>query len=101
MAEEVDSAVAGAAGLDGASGMAVVPRRTEGRGEEIVCFESLESLDDVDGDGIPNFLDLDSDGDGASDHIEISVGTDPHDAENPTDVPVRSALLLLVGLLWA
>ncbi len=37
------------------------------------------NLDDTDGDGIPNFLDTDDDGDGFTTKLEISKGTDPLD----------------------
>jgi hypothetical protein len=43
---------------------------------------------DLDEDGIPNFLDDDSDRDGVSDATEHALGTDPYDVENPTQVPL-------------
>ncbi len=45
---------------------------------------------DLDGDGIPNFLDTDSDNDGVNDDIEIGVGTDPFDIDNPDQTLVLS-----------
>ena len=40
--------------------------------------DSTEGLADVDGDGIPNFQDLDSDGDGAPDLTEAAWGRNPY-----------------------
>lgn len=44
-------------------------------GDSIV--DSVEGIGDVDGDGTPNFLDLDSDGDGVPDATEHALGRDP------------------------
>jgi hypothetical protein len=52
----------------------------------------IEGTGDVDGDGILNFLDLDSDGDGASDRDEWSFGYDPYDANDTPVLPVRCFL---------
>jgi len=41
--------------------------------------------DDIDGDGIPNSVDTDDDGDGISDVEEIALGTDPLDADTDND----------------
>ena len=41
-----------------------------GREEQMAYFLELLTRNDVDGDGIPNHLDLDADGDGRSDHDE-------------------------------
>jgi hypothetical protein len=40
---------------------------------------------DTDGDGTPDYLDLDSDGDGVSDRDEVRNGTDPTDADSDDD----------------
>ena len=45
--------------------------------------DSEEGLDDIDGDGIPNFLDLNSDGDAYSDLEETIAGTDPYEPADP------------------
>jgi hypothetical protein len=59
-----------------------------------------EGTADVDGDGLPNFVDTDSDGDGAPDETEALFGTDPYDAADappmPLDVKLAAALLLLI-----
>ena len=41
-----------------------------------------EGIGDIDGDGIPNYLDLDSDGDGWSDGDEVQAGSDPYDFDS-------------------
>ena len=46
-------------------------------------LDSVEGIEDVDGDGIPNFLDLNSDGDGYSDLEETIAGTNPYDPADP------------------
>jgi hypothetical protein len=51
-------------------------------GDSIVIDEN----GDVDGDGIPNYLDLDDDGDGLPDLDEISIyGTDPMNVDSDGD----------------
>lgn len=47
--------------------------------------DNAEGLDDIDGDGIPNFLDLNSDSDAYSDREETIAGTNPYDAADHTD----------------
>jgi hypothetical protein len=42
-----------------------------------------EGQGDADGDGVPNYLDLDSDGDGVPDSVEAHIGSDSYDADNP------------------
>ncbi len=37
---------------------------------------------DCDDDGIPNYMDDDSDGDGADDYLELQAGTNPYDASS-------------------
>ena len=65
--------------------------------------DSVEGSGDPDNDGIPNFLDTDSDGDGADDSVELALGTDPYDINNPTLVPLiawpAALTLLLTGAL--
>jgi hypothetical protein len=46
----------------------------------------------------PNSLDLDSDGDGASDAFERSSGTDPYDVEHPNTMPVSTLAVLLLAI---
>ena len=54
-----------------------------------------EGNDDVDGDGIPNALDLDSDGDGISDAKELIEGTNPYAAPGTNaEFSIGKALLL-------
>lgn len=45
-------------------------------------LDSDEGEADVDNDGIPNYLDTDSDGDDVSDFDETQLGTDPYDANS-------------------
>lgn len=47
--------------------------------------ENLAPDGDIDGDGIPNILDEDSDGDGVSDGQELADGTDPADRDTDDD----------------
>lgn len=47
--------------------------------------EELAPDGDIDGDGIPNILDEDSDGDGVSDGEELENGTDPADPDSDDD----------------
>lgn len=44
--------------------------------------DSIEGIDDLDGDGFENFRDTDSDGDSVSDAVELSEGRDPYDASD-------------------
>lgn len=50
------------------------------------------------GDGLPNYLDTDSDGDGASDAMEVAWGTDPYDANDTPMVPLARWPAVLVLL---
>lgn len=61
--------------------------------------DDTEGTGDPDEDGIPNFLDLDSDGDGAPDAIEWALGTDPYDPLNPTDLRLNAWSVVLLSLL--
>jgi hypothetical protein len=61
--------------------------------------DSVEGMDDPDGDDLPNFIDSDSDNDGALDVIEYALGTNPYDVVNPTQVPATGAFG--VGVLAA
>jgi hypothetical protein len=62
-------------------------------------FTDVEEGDaDLDSDGLGNSLDQDSDGDGADDAIERSLGTDPYDLLNPTEVPL-AAWPAVIGLM--
>jgi hypothetical protein len=56
-------------------------------------------VDDPDGDGLPNFIDADSDNDGASDALEHALGTNPYDVDNPTELPVGTFGVALVTAL--
>lgn len=60
-----------------------------------------EGTQDLDGDGVPNYLDEDSDGDGASDASEWTDGTDPYDPGDSPGVPLiwppLGAALVFVG----
>jgi len=47
--------------------------------------DHAEGLDDIDGDGIPNFMDTNSDGDAYSDLEETIAGTDPYEPADPFD----------------
>jgi gliding motility-associated-like protein len=58
----------------------------------------FEGIEDLDGDGIPNFLDIDLDGDGVSDRIEST--TDSTDAFNPCDFKPTSQVISLIALSW-
>jgi hypothetical protein len=61
-------------------------------------LDSDEGLDDVDGDGLPNWLDLDSDGDEWSDSEEVARGTDPYDPDDtPVEVPLAPVGLALAA----
>ncbi len=62
-----------------------------------------EGSGDPDADGIPNFLDTDSDDDGALDATEWALGTDPYDVLNPTAIPaggMAALIALSVALLF-
>jgi hypothetical protein len=63
----------------------------------------VEGDGDPDGDGLPNFRDLDSDNDGVPDALEWVLGTDPYDADHPTELPVTGwagvGILALASLL--
>lgn len=56
-----------------------------------------EGQEDLDGDGVPNYLDLDSDGDGVPDAVEAAMGSDPYDAENPDTTLLLSQQDFAVG----
>jgi len=58
-----------------------------------------EGLADVDNDTIPNYLDRDSDDDGASDNAETNFGTDPYDPFSTPALPL--AAWPLIGALAA
>jgi hypothetical protein len=61
-----------------------------------------EGTGDPDLDGIPNYLDPDSDNDGVSDRTEDALGTDPYDPDHPNTLPLAlwplAAALLAAGL---
>jgi len=59
----------------------------------------LEGPGDADGNGIPNALDLDSDSDGVPDEEEYLQGTDPYDYEKDGLPMSRSASLALLAAL--
>lgn len=56
--------------------------------------DAAEGTGDVDNDGIPNFLDTDSDGDGAGDALETAQGTNPYDAADTPNLPVAALPIL-------
>jgi hypothetical protein len=58
-----------------------------------------EGADDPDHDGTPNYLDEDSDNDGAYDAIEHELQSDPYDFEHPTPLPLRAWPWLLLFLM--
>ncbi len=73
-------------------------------GEE--TSHTTTEVSDVDGDGIPNILDWDSDGDGVSDAEERRQGTNPYDLDLEKAMPVKhltwvilAATLVFLGLL--
>ncbi len=69
-------------------------------GDEILDGE--EGTADPDGDGTPNYLDLDSDDDGLSDHSErFTWNTDPYDPLHPNAFTLHAWPLLLLLLLAA
>ena len=49
-------------------------------------YDNVEGTGDPDGDGIPNYLDLDSDGDGLPDDWENDHGLNPYDASGESAV---------------
>lgn len=59
-----------------------------------------EGTNDLDGDGLGNYLDTDSDGDGVSDAMEIQLGTGPYDASSTPVLPL-AAWPLALGLVAA
>ena len=65
--------------------------------------DSIEGGEDIDRDGLPNYLDLDSDDDGASDAQEWTLGTDPYDTNDTPVLPVApwpaAATIALLGVL--
>lgn len=60
-----------------------------------------EGTDDPDGDGIGNYIDWDSDNDGIPDSEEFLNGTDPYDPNDPSPVPVRGVGVLVLALVAA
>ncbi len=60
-----------------------------------------EGIGDPDDDGIPNYLDLNSDDDYATDEEEAANGTDPYTWDEPPQAPVSAwpALAALFGVL--
>jgi hypothetical protein len=56
---------------------------------------------DIDGDGLPNHIDLDSDGDGVSDYLEALFGFDPYDPSDTPRVPVGAPVVILTALVLA
>ena len=59
-----------------------------------------EGAEDPDGDGIPNYLDTDSDADGVDDAREANLGSDPYLLGVASEVPVAvwPAAALFIGL---
>ena len=49
----------------------------------------LNVVEDLDGDGVEDFYDLDDDGDGYSDAEEVAYGSDPRDAASVANAPTR------------
>ncbi len=60
-----------------------------------------EGENDPDIDGIPNFLDTDSDGDGLSDFTVRTFGLDPYNTATPDDLPLGDWALLLLTVCLA
>jgi 6-phosphogluconolactonase (cycloisomerase 2 family) len=58
----------------------------------------VEGIVDIEGDGIPNYLDVDSDGDGVGDSAEVGLGMNPYVYDH--EVPV-GALPVAAGLAAA
>ncbi len=56
--------------------------------------DQVETAADTDNDGIANYLDLDSDNDGASDQAEVTAGTDPYDPADYPSVPASNTYSL-------
>ena len=54
----------------------------------------LNVIEDMDGDGVENHWDLDDDGDGFSDEVEIAYGSDPLD---PNSWPMLILSLFLIS----
>ena len=57
---------------------------------------AVEGTEDVHGDTIPNYLDLDSDDDGVSDNLERTFGYDPYDGFELPQVPLSALPVQLV-----
>jgi len=47
-----------------------------------------EGVGDPDDDGLPNYLDTDSDGDGVADSLETRFGYNPSDGANTPQLPI-------------
>jgi hypothetical protein len=61
----------------------------------------LEGTGDLDGDGVPDWLDPDIDGDGVANAIEVGLGLDPYDPADGHTLPASSRISLVVLAMLA
>ena len=67
--------------------------------DEDGLLDTDEGTGDPDGDGLPNYLDTDSDDDGVDDGLEHRFGYDPYDEASTPQLPIAAWPLLLIAPL--
>jgi len=75
-------------GFQSAAATVTITYDTENDADRDGILDREEGQDDPDEDGLDNYIDSDSDGDGVYDITEAGLGTDPYDTANPTEAPI-------------